>query len=122
MKRNNMKKQVSQLYSKAKRATIKEARALKVGDLIECYYADSEEPVHELVVQTTWSTREGDYNDIRTVRISQLGMRSNSNQTPAWLSTDKFKRIAHGADLVSTLSTLAAQSSGVAQLTDAVTN
>ena len=37
MKRNNMKKQVSQLYSKAKRATIKEARALKVGDLIECY-------------------------------------------------------------------------------------
>jgi hypothetical protein len=114
-----MKKQ-SQLYSKAKRATVKEARALKVGDLIECYYMDSEVPTHELVIQTTYSTKEGSYNDIRTVRIDHLGGRSGSDKSPAWLNTDKFKRIAHGADLARSLSILAAQSSAIAKLTEAL--
>lgn len=96
----------SKLYASKKRATAKEARDLRVGDIIECYYADSESPVHEMVIHTTYNNREGNYADIRTTRIPAFGLRSNDVRCGTnWLNTDKFTRIALGADIVQALTT-----------------
>lgn len=111
----------SKLYESKKRATAKEARDLRMGDIIECYYADSEKPVHEMVVATTYNSREGNYADIRTVRIPALGLRSNDATAGTnWLNTDKFRRIAFGADLSGLLQNIANQAAGLFSLTEAV--
>lgn len=93
----------SKLYTNAKRATVKEARDLRVGDIIECYYADDENPVHELVVQTTYSSKEGTYTDIRVMRIDGFGSRSGYRRGPFWLNTDKFKLLLSGKDVAEVL-------------------
>lgn len=96
----------SNLYKNAKRATVKEARALRIGDIIECYYMDSEQPVYELVLSTTWNNREGDMYDIRTMHLDGMGQRRSTPCLEA-LNTDKFRRIAHGADVGKRLQTIA---------------
>lgn len=80
---------MSKLYDNAKRATLKETRALKVGDVIECYYMDSETPQIEMVVQATFNSKEGDYRHIQTIPECAIGTRYYSR----WLNTDKFKLI-----------------------------
>lgn len=111
----------SKLYQNAKRATVKEARSLRVGDIIECYYMDSETPTHELVIQCTESSKYGTYDDVRTIRISDLGARSNAQRGTAWLNTGKFKRIAHGFDIAQRLALIVRQANEDAALTKALT-
>lgn len=80
---------MSKLYDNAKRATLKEVRSLKIGDIIECYYIDSNIPQKEMVVQATYSSKEGDYTDITTIPEYAIGKRYYART----LNTDKFKLI-----------------------------
>lgn len=99
----------SKLYESKKRATVKEARDLRIGDIIECYYADSEKPTHEMVVQTTYNSKEGNYADIRTVRLGGFGERTGAESCGTnWLNTDKFIRVLPGKDVADVLNWLPA--------------
>jgi len=86
----------SLLYSNAKSATLKEIRALKIGDVIECYYPDSETPRLE-IVQATWCvSKRGDAGDLMTIPVSHLGLRNNDNVSALNnLRTDKFKKVGY---------------------------
>lgn len=83
----------SKLYAMHKPATKAEARALKIGDIIECYYVDSEEAYREMVIETCESSKKGEYSDIRTIDFTDFGYRTNEVKGPRWLNTDKFRKV-----------------------------
>jgi hypothetical protein len=70
---------------------------LRIGDLIEAYYADSEMPALELVIQGTENSKTGDAYDIKTVAIDHFGERE------PWgvrhLNTDRFVKICGHQDV-----------------------
>ncbi len=78
------------VYATAKKATKAEARALRIGDIIEALYTDDYKPVIEVVVQAC--DADGDYMQVRT--LSKAQWESGVRGTYArGLNTDKFKRV-----------------------------
>lgn len=88
---------MSKLYDQAKKATLKEIRDLKVGDVIECYYEEWDEPRLEFVYYTACTSKQGDAHDIETRVLEVLGKRNGPfpSKFPyrSALNTDKFKRV-----------------------------
>lgn len=83
----------SKLFLNTKTATVAEARALKIGDVIEVVYADSSKSRLELVVQSCQNAKTGNWYDIRTIPLDCFGKRSNDASGPHYLNTNKFKKV-----------------------------
>lgn len=80
---------VSEVYQKAKRATVKMARALYPGCVIEAYFSDSETPERCLVVGRP-DAHAGIY-DIKVLKESSWNSKArNHTNTPRYLNTDKW--------------------------------
>lgn len=84
------KPQISALYASAKKATVKVARALKVGDVIEAYYIDSETPTRHVVLQRPDAIAS--VYDVRVLSETAWGS-SDRKFGPEFLNTDKWKLI-----------------------------
>lgn len=93
----------SKLFVNTKDATAKEARALKIGDIIEAVYADSEEARLELVVSTCPTAKIGYWHDIQTLPLDHFGQRSGETNGPYYLNTPKFKKVGSAADIAALL-------------------
>lgn len=94
---------MSALYDNAKPATLTEIRKLRIGDIVEAYYKDSEQPVRELVIACCESNRLGDIEDIKTIRLKAFGKR---RQDGPGLNTNKFRlvgKVEAGSNWVSSL-------------------
>lgn len=100
---------MSKIYDDAKTVTLKQIRALKVGDLIKAFYTDTEEPVLHLVTSQWGNSKTGVLRDIDTVPLSAFGHRSSDVRGCRSLNTDKWVRVAHGGDLVDMLTRHATQ-------------
>lgn len=101
---------VSKVYAAAKKATLKQVRELKVGDIIKAFYIDSEEPQYRMIVsQWCASNKEGQHHGAESIPIGSFGMRSAHWSGPGSLNTDKWVRVAHGGDLVDMLTRHATQ-------------
>lgn len=77
------------IYDSKQKATLKQIRALLIGDVIECYYVDCNKPCLEVVIQACNSTKEGNLGDIKTIELECFNKRGD----PSCLRTDKFKLI-----------------------------
>lgn len=100
---------MSKIYDEAKTATLKEVRALKVGDIIKAFYTDSEEPSLHVVVTQWGNLRSGRHHDIDTIPVGGMGMRSQNWNGARGLNTDKWVRVAHGSDIQQMMELHAAQ-------------
>ena len=94
---------MSKIYDDAKEVTLKQIRELKVGDIIKAFYTDTEEPVLHFVTSQWGNSKTGVLRDIDTVPLSAFGQRSSDVRGCRSLNTDKWVRVAHGANLVDTL-------------------
>jgi hypothetical protein len=95
------KKQTSQAYADARIATLKEIRALKVGDVIKAFYGDSKDPELLLINAACPSTKEGDSGDIRVTPFKAFGNRRRDHHQ--MLNTEKWVKVAHSCDVVDVL-------------------
>lgn len=79
----------------ARIATVAEARALRVGDLIEVLYTDSKRPVLELVLCDCGAT--GVYTDVMVCNydlwLKRIAKRVRTASMGFNLNTDKFRRV-----------------------------
>lgn len=80
---------VSAAYANAKRATVKMARALYPGCVIEAYFSDSETPERCLVVERP-DAHAGIY-DVKVLQESSWHSKKRDyTNTPRCLNTDKW--------------------------------
>ena len=79
----------SQAFLNAKTATKTLARSLKIGDIIECFYADAEQGRMELVVEGTESSKAGGVFDIRAIPLEHFGQRDAART----MNTDKYRKV-----------------------------
>lgn len=84
----------SKLFLNTKDATKAEARALKIGDVIEVVYADMEEPNLELVIRACQSSKLGSWCDVRTINLRDFGQRERTGP-PSGLNSPKFRKVAN---------------------------
>jgi hypothetical protein len=108
--------QLSKIYDEAKKATLTEARALKVGDIIKAFYTDSEEPEVHLVIAQWGNSKTGQHYDFDTVPIGSFGKRSSTWSGPRSLNTDKWVRVAHGSDILQMMTLHVAQEADLSAL------
>ena len=75
--------------------TLAQVRMLRIGDVLEAYYADTDEPVMEMVVEDVMP--DGDRWSVRVLRMSHLTgeprSRRNPSAGPRLMNTDKFKLV-----------------------------
>ena len=80
---------VSDRYYYAKRATLKEVRALYPGCVLEAYFIDSEEPERVLVLSRP--DAHADHWDINVIYESAWHSKKRQHvNTPRMLNTDKW--------------------------------
>ncbi len=79
------------------KATVKLARSLRIGDILEAYYFDIENDkvvTHlELVIKGTPDNKTGDAWDITTIPLREFGER----KTDTWglkINTDRYRKVA----------------------------
>lgn len=90
-KTDNGKSIVSSVYLSKKPATRKAALALRVGDLLRCYYADTDTPLIALVVCR--STKD-DPTNFSVVMQESWGNEVRQRRLPQWgLNTDRWEFI-----------------------------
>lgn len=85
----------SSLYRNAASMPLAEVRMLRIGDVLEAYYADAIEPILEMVVEDVMP--DGDRWSVRVLRMSHFTgeprTRRNPSAGPRLLNTDKFKLV-----------------------------
>ncbi len=101
---------MSAIFDNAKAQTKQAARDLRLGDIIEAYYMDSEEPEVCVVIGCTYNSKSGDSYDIRVLRILDLGQRQQTGigsrlNTARWikkgnLAAEDILHIIKGSDPV----------------------
>lgn len=72
-------------------ATLKLARSLKIGDVLECMYADGSTRL-EMVVQGTPNSKEGTQWDIKTIPLECFGKRFDALSKPS-INTDRYRKV-----------------------------
>lgn len=116
MTRTPQTPKTSKAYADARFATLKEARALKIGDIIKAFYVDTEEPALLIVSATYCTAKEGSSSDINATPLEAFGSRTRDHFGPRSLNTDKWMRVAHGGDLIAMIVRHATQQEGLFQL------
>lgn len=83
----------SQAFINAKTATLTLARSLRIGDVIEAFYADADAGRLELVIEGTESSKKGDQYDIRTIPLEFFGERAAFVRNGMKINTNKYRKV-----------------------------
>ena len=83
----------SKAYQNMRKATLKDARALKVGNVVEAAYQDSERTQLLIVMNGTATAKEGEHHNVQVMLIHNLGMRHITG--PTLLVTDRWRLVGN---------------------------
>lgn len=95
--------QVSNAYAQAKKATLAQVRALKIGDIIKAFYKDTEEPQYRMITTQWCASNGGGHHMVESVGLDAFGHRSNHARGPGTLNTDKWVFVTHAAGVLEVL-------------------
>jgi len=82
---------MGKLYDSAKAATLKEIRALKTGDVLECYYQYGEAPVLEVITCTLGTSKTRTEYDLVTTPLDVFC--NGKKASRSLLITHRFKKV-----------------------------
>lgn len=97
------KAEVSKAYAHAKKATLAQVRALKIGDIIKAFYKDTEEPQYRMITTQWCDAKAGQHHMVESLSLDSFGLRSSHARGPDTLNTDKWVFVTHAAGVLTAL-------------------